>query len=326
MRTSQEIKAIADGIYQEVSQGLSSLSEVKKGNIEAMLGKSGDERLADILSLVGDIEAVLKAPRVDGVGLPVYLSKVTYEDGNLDVVTITVRTKLKSSYKYRKDTNVAVDANFIANAGNAYVTALYDMFYIEEAAANVEALNEKVAEIVAQAEVPYGFRFAVDTDTDAMVLSINDSEVVFNANIAKAHDVSNLGIFKSGDEYDNIVCQATTDKIVTALKAAQTPVQLIKSNVSLIKDVTGVSTKKRASKIIRGSYHRQAKYLGGTKAGVGYFDETVQVNGESVDVFALVAKAEDGELSVVLSPFDVKTLYNVEFDVVAAVKEQLTQA
>lgn len=323
MRTHKEITTIAEGIYAEVTEGLSSLTEVKKSNVAAMLEKSGDEKIADIVALVSDIEAVLKAPRVDGVGLPVYLSKVTYEDGNLNAVTITVRTKLKSSYRYRKDTTVAVDKDFIANVGNAYVTALYDMFYIEEASANIEALNEKVAEIVASAEIPYGFKFAVDTETDAMVLSINDSEVVFNANIARAHDISNLGIFKSGDEYDNIVCQATTEKIITALKAAQTPVQLIKANVPLIKDVTGVSTKKRASKLIRGSYHRQAKYLNGVKSGVGYYDETVNIEGEDVDVFALVAKAEDGEISLVLSPFDVKTLYNVNFDVVAAVKEQL---
>lgn len=327
MRTSQEIKVIADGIYSEVANGLSSLSEVKRSNVAAMLEKSGDDRLADIMALVGDIESVLKGPRVSDVGLPSYLSKVSYEeDGDLSSITITVRTKLKSSYRYRKDTQVAVDANFIANAGEAYVSALYDMFYIEEASANVVALNEKVAEICQTAEIPYSFRFAVDTESDAMVLSINDREVVFNANISRAHDVSSLGIFKSGDEYDNIVSAATIEKIVTALKAAQTPVQLIKGNVQLIKDVTGVSTKKRASKIIRGSYHRQAKYLSGTKAGVGYFDETVKIDGEDVDVFALVAKNEEGDLSIVLSPFDVKTMYNVDFDVIAAVKEQLAQA
>lgn len=325
MRTSKEIKSIADTIYQEVHTGLSSVAAAKTSKVEAMLGKSGLERLPDITSLVADVEATMKAPHVGDVGLPQYLSKVTYEGETLDSVTITVRTKLKSSYKYRKDTVVAVDAKFVESVGKAFVDALFDMFYIEEAIANIAALNDKVAEIVAQAEVPYSFRFAVDTESNAMVLSINDSEVVFNANITKAHDVSSLGIFQSGDEYDNLVSSATVEKIITALKAAQTPVQLIKANVPLIKEVTGVSTKKRASKLIRGSYHRQARYLSGTKAGVGYFDETVNINGEDVDVFALVAKNEEGELSVVLSPFDVKTMYNVEFDVVAAVKEQLAQ-
>lgn len=323
MRTSSEIKAIADGIYAEVSQGLSTLTEVKKAAVESMLGKSGDEKLADIVALVGDIEAVLKAPSVDGVSLPPYLSKVTYEDGNLDTVTVTVRTKLKSTYKYRKDTAVAVDADFLAHVGDVYVQALYDMYYIEQAIANVDALNEKVGEILAQAEVPYSFRFAVDTETDAMVLAINDKEVVFNANISRAHDISSMGIFKDGDEYDNIVRESSIEKLVTALKAAQTPVQLIKGNVALIKDVTGVSTKKRASKLIRDSYHRKARYLAGTKAGVGYFDENVTIGGEEVNVFAIVSKDENGEIAVVLSPFDVKTLYNVEFDVVAAVKEQM---
>lgn len=323
MRTNQEIKAIADGIYEEVSNALTSLTEVKANAVNAMLGKSGDEKLADIVALVADVEAVLKAPMVDGVALPHYLSKVTYEDGNLDTVTVTVRTKLKSNYKYRKDTAVAVNGEFIENAGAAFVSALYEMYYIEQALENVKALNAKVAEVLETAGVDYSFKFDVDTETDAMVLSINDHEVVFNANIARAHDISNIGIFKDGDEYNDIVREASTEKLVTALKAVQTPVQLIKGNVALIKDVTGVSTKKRASKLIRDSYHRKAKYLGSTKAGVGYFDETVSINGEDVDVFAIVSKDENGEFAVVLSPFDVKTLYNVDFDVIAAVKEQI---
>lgn len=326
MRTSKEIKHIADTIYQEIETGIEAVTAAKKGRVESMLAKAGEARLEDITALFADVEAIVKAPRVDGVGLPQYLSKVTYEGEDLHSVTITIRSKLKSTYKYRKDTVVAVDADFVENVCAAVVVPLFEMFHIEMALDNVASLNEKVAEIVSQAEVPYGFRFDVDTDSNAMVLSINDKEVVFNANIAKAQDVSGLGIFQSGDEYDNMVSAATIEKIVTALKAAQTPVQLIKAGVPLIRDVTGVSTKKRASKLIRGSYHRQARYLSGTKSGVGYFDETVNINGEDVNVFALVAKAEGGELSVVLSPFDVKTLYNVEFDVVAAVKEQMAQA
>lgn len=323
MRTNKEIVQIANGIYSDATAALANLAEVKKEQVSSIADMSVESGLAVIQSIIADIEAVLKAPRVDGVGLPAYLSKLTYEDGNLSKVTVSVRTKLKSEYKYRKDTVVAVDEDFISNAGKAYIDALYDMFYIEEAIANVSALNDKIAEIISDNEIPYSFKFVVDAGTDAIVLSINNSEVVFNANIARAHDIASLSIFKSGDEYNDLICKEATDKLVASLKAIQTPVQLIKGNVALIKDITGVSTKKRASKLIRGSYHRQAKYLNGVKSGVGYFNETVNINGEDVDVFALVAKAEDGTLSVALNPFDVKTLFNVDFDVIAAVKEQM---
>ena len=323
MRTNKEIVTIADGIYAEATKGLSNLAEVKK-NIVASIGeKSVEDGVAILQGLVADIEAVLKAPRTEGVGLPAYLAKMVYEDGKLDKVTISVRTKLKSDYKYRKDTVVAVDEDFITNAGKAYIDALYDMFYIEQAIENVNELNEKIAEIIAENEIPYSFKFAVNADVDAIVLSIDNNEVVFNANIARAHEIASLGIFKSGDEYNDLICAEATEKLVASLKAVQTPVQLIKGNVALIKEVTGVSTKKRASKLIRGSYHRQAKFLNGVKAGIGYFEETVKIGGEDVEVFALVSKAEDGELAVVLNPFDVKTLYNVDYDVLGAVKAQL---
>lgn len=323
MKSNSVITKIAEGIYAEATTGLENLKKVNEARVASIQGKSVDEGLAIISDIVADIESVLKAPRVEGTGLPAYLSKIVAKETDLDTVTVSVRTKLKADYKYRKDTVVAVDADFITNAGKAYLDALYEMFYIEQAMENVTELNAKVAEIIAENEIGYGFEFAVDTDTDAMVLAIDNNKVVFNASVSRAHAISTLGIFQGGDEYSNLVCKEATENLVAALKSVQTPVQLIKANVGLIKEVTGVSTKKRASKLIRGSYHRQAKFLNGVKEGVGYFEETVKINGEDVEVFALVQKAEDGTLSVVLNPFNMKDLFNVEYDVLADVKKAL---
>lgn len=323
MRTNKEIAQIAEGIYAEATAALSNLAKVKKAQVDTLMNADAKSAVTTVKALVADIESVLKAPRVDEVGLPAYLSRLIYDENNMSSVVISVRTKLKSDYKYRKDTEVAVDENIIMNIGKAYIDALFEMFYIEEANTNVAELNAKISEVIAENEIGFGFKFAVENDSDAVVLAINNDEVIFNADISKALDIASLAIFKSGDEYNDLICKEATDKLVAALKAVQTPVQLIKANVGLIKDITGISTKKRASKLIRGSYHRQAKYLGGIKAGVGYFEETVKVNGEDTDVFALVSKTEDGTLSVVLNPFDVKTLFNVDFDVIEAVKAQL---
>lgn len=325
MRTNKDIVRIADGIYAGVSENLSKFAEAKKGTVAEIAGKPAVDVINTVTELVEGVEANVNSPMVDGVGLPAYLSKVTYEDDGSSKVTVTVKTKLKSSYKYRKDAVIELDENFITNVGQAYVDALFDMFHINEATQNIEALNAKIAGIVEENEIPYTFSFAVDADSTAMVLSINDNEVVFNASIARAQDVASLAIFRGGDEYSDLICKEATDNLVAALKAVQTPVQLIKGNVALIKDVTGVATKKRASKLIRDSYHRQAKFLGKVKTGVGYYNETVNINGEDTDVFALVSKAEDGTIAVVLSPFDVKTLSKVDYDVVEAVKAQLAE-
>lgn len=325
MRTSKDIVRIADGIYAEAVDNVNKLAEVRKDVVASIAGKPAEEVINTVTDLIEGIETGVKAPNVDGVKLPAYLSKVTYETGASSEVTITVRTKLKSTYKYRKDAVVALDEDFIVNAGKVYIDALFDMFHIDEAMQNIEALNAKIAGIIEENEIPYSFSFVVDANSSATVLSVNDNEVVFNASITRAQDIASLAIFRDGSEYNNLIRQEATDNLVAALKSIQTPVQLIKGNVALIKEVTGVSTKKRASKLIRDSYHRQAKFLGKVKTGVGYFDETVKINGEDVEVFALVSKAEDGTIALVLSPFDVKTLYKVDYDVVEAVKAQLTE-
>lgn len=325
MRTSKDIVRIADGIYAEAVDNVNKLAEVRKDVVASIAGKPAEEVINTVTDLIEGIETGVKAPNVDGVKLPAYLSKVTYETGASSEVTITVRTKLKSTYKYRKDAVVALDEDFIVNAGKVYIDALFDMFHIDEAMQNIEALNAKIAGIIEENEIPYSFSFVVDANSSATVLSVNDNEVVFNASITRAQDIASLAIFRDGSEYNNLIRQEATDNLVAALKSIQTPVQLIKGNVALIKEVTGVSTKKRASKLIRDSYHRQAKFLGKVKTGVGYFDETVKINGEDVEVFALVSKAEDGTIALVLSPFDVKTLYKVDYDVVEAVKAQLAE-
>lgn len=325
MRTSKDIVRIADGIYAEAVNNVNKLAEVRKGVVASIAGKPAEEVINTVTELIDGIETGVKAPNVDGVKLPAYLSKVTYEADGSSEVTITVRTKLKSDYKYRKDAVVALDEDFIVNAGKVYIDALFDMFHIDEAMQNIEALNAKIAGIIEENEIPYSFSFVVDANSSATVLSVNDNEVVFNASITRAQDIASLAIFREGSEYNNLIRQEATDNLVAALKSIQTPVQLIKGNVALIKEVTGVSTKKRASKLIRDSYHRQAKFLGKVKTGVGYFDETVKINGEDVEVFALVSKAEDGTIALVLSPFDVKTLYKVDYDVVEAVKAQLAE-
>lgn len=323
MRSSVEIKRIANGIYAEATEGINNLVELKKTQVAAIQNMGVDEGLAAVSALVADIEAIIKAPRIDGVGLPSYLSKITVSEETISPITITVRTKQKSAYKYAKSAEIQVDEDLVKNIGKVYVDALYNMFYIEQAIENVNELNAKVADIIKENEIPYSFEFVVNDDSDAMVLSISNDNVVFNADVTQAHNISDLGIFQSGDEYSDLVAKEATDKLVEALKGIQTTVQLVKGNVSLIKEVTGVSTKKRASKLIRESYHRQAKNLGAVKSGVGYFEGTTTVDGEEAEIFALVSKDIEGNLEVVLNPFDIKTLFNVEYDVIAEVKKQL---
>lgn len=335
MRSKSEIETIGKKVYAEVAQEIDELSEIDQPRLASLEGKSRDEKVDILLSLISGIQSAFVAKTCEIQGYPSYIFKLIYdsnsEDDELSKVTLSIRSKLKSPYKYRRDTEVDVDKDFIKNAGKVFLDVLYDMYNIESAMDNVNELNTKVEEILSENDIPYSFKFGVVPESDAIVLSITNDEVVFNASIPDAHEIASYGIFQTGGEYEDLVREKAIEQLVESLKSVQTTVQLIKAKVALIKNVTGLSTKKRASKLIRESYHRQAKHLDRVKSGVGYFSETVQINGEDVSVFALVEKTttknEAGEevvdYAVVLDPFDIKTYFKVDFDVLGAVKKQL---
>lgn len=318
--TKKEIEAINTGIMEEINISIQNLISVRAARVADLVGKKAGEVIDSASSIVNDIEAIVRAPRVDGVGLPDFVLKVMYS-GEETGIQLTIKTRLKSAYKYRADLDVDFTESFVSDVANFVVKALFDMRWIESAVENVAVLNEKLDGIFAENPIPYKVHFGVDWESSSPIISITDEEIVFNTDLTEALDIANLSIFCSGDEYSDLVASKAVTSLVEGVSAAQTPVQLIKAKVPLIMDLTQLKTKKRASKLIRTAYHRQAKYLGRVNKGIGYFDEDVEIDGKTVEVFSLVSKAEDGTFSVILSPFDVKTLLNVEYDVVGAVKE-----
>lgn len=320
MKTRATINKARDGIYAEITSGLSGLNSVRKSQVESLVGASVDAGLASLSEILAQVESIVKAPMVEGISLPQFIAKIsTTDEGTLTSFTLSIRSKLKAAVKYKKEYTIAVDSDVIINISNAFVESLFELFYQELANENVEALNAKVTEICEANGLPTNFKFVV-SDAKSVIVSIDNDMVVFNADVNRALGLALLPIFQSGDEYSDMVCKDATEKLVEQLKTCQTTTQLIKGNVSLIKDVTDISTKKRASKLIRGAYHRKAENLDKVKEGVGYFEDTVKVGKEDVKVFALVEKAADGKLSVVLNPFDVTTLFAVDFDVLKAIK------
>lgn len=319
MRSSVEVKRIADGIYEEIVKNIKEFAEVRATDVASIAEKSVEDGLEVVMKIVTGVETMFKAANIDGVGLPAFLSKVTTTStDHVTSIHLRVSSKLRAEIKNRMDADIDVDKDFVYNVADVYEKVLYDLFYAEVANENVKELNARIADLIIKNEIPYSFEFAVRLDTDAPVLSVTDNNIVFNASIKNALDISSNAMFMSGDAYFDMIRDEAEANLVEALKGIATPVQLIKSNVKLIRELTNLATKKRASKIIRMSYHRQAKYLNAVNAGVGYFNETVDINGEETEVFALVEKSEDGSLATILSPFNIKTLMKVDYDVIGA--------
>lgn len=324
MRSEQEIKRIVDTIYGDAVTSLNRVAEVRQGAMADFHPASVDELLSVSSDVLSAVDAVVNACTCDGVILPKHILRVSVAGESVDTVIVSTKSKLKADYKYRKDVEVAVTPNLVVDMGKGVLDALVEMLYIDMARENMDGLNELLTKIFDENEIGLRFKFVIDHTSEADVLEITDDMVVFNADICKAHQVSSCGLMYGAEDdgYAAIIRQEATDNMLNALKSAQTTAQIVKSGIDIIKSLTSLPSRRRVSKILRKSYHRQAKYLGAVKSGIGYYNETVKIDGEEVEVFSLVNKDENGDMSVCLTPFSVETLFNIDYDVLGAVAEQ----
>lgn len=335
MKTEVTIKQIADALYAESMKNVDTLVSARGTGVKA------DIDAKSFTELIEGIDAQFSAVRVDGVGLPEHL--ISGENYN-GYGVIVVRSKLRAENKYRRETKIAIDDNFITNAAKFISDVLFEMYYIETATENLKDLNAEIAQICADNDIPYVFSFKSEPTNSALVIEIDDAHIIFNASLNSALKAGSLAIMLGGDEYSDYVKADAVATLVKQLKAIQTTPELIKGKVNVIDKVVDYATKKRASNLIREAYHRQAKNLDAVenKEMTGYFDEVVTIDGNEVEVFALVHKdaneyetdangkvvkdangnkklVKEGAKTVVLKPFDVKTNLVVDFDVLKAI-------
>lgn len=326
MRTGKQIREVADMLYAKVALDLDNLAESKAPVVEGLSEKPIEEGVKTLQSIISSVQAIISIQRVEDLKLPEFLSKFSYpKDATfLKDFRLTIRSKLKSEIKFSDETKITVDKDVVENISRFYVENLFDMYYLERANENIAELNVKLADICEESGVPFRFSFAIDTNTKAQVLEIDNDHVVFNADVGCMHNLDSNPLFSTGDIYADSICEEATKDLIMQLAPIQTTVQLVKAQLDLVLQLTGTKhSKRRVNSVLRQTYHRNAKHLGRLKEGVGYFDEKVSIDGESVSIFALVRKGEDGELSIALSPFNVRDLFLVDYDVISAVREQI---
>lgn len=319
MKSNATINKIKGDMKALFDADIAVLQDVKTGSVEKLLNGNIEDGLKIIANFMTCVENTAASINVDGNTFDGCIAKATtFDTEKLTEINLAIRSKLKAVNKFKRTYTIKVDANIIRSIADAYFaayTTMLDMAFIAE---NLEALNDKVAIICEENELPANFKFEVNPETAARVLAITDDMVVFNADADAIFNVAGMSMFTEGDGFNGIIRDDYIKKLVNQLKVCQTTVQLVKGNVGLIEDIIGYKTKKRASKLIRESYHRKAENLAAVKAGVGYYEGTATVDGAEVKVFALVEKTEDGQMNVILKPFDVATLLNVDVDVLAA--------
>ena len=321
MRKHAEIIKSANELYAKLTENFEAFAEVKKDQIDSLASMDYEEAHGVVADLIEGARALIAGSvSEDGATFPKYLTSFkTYDvDGKMTKAVIVIKSKLKDAVKYKKEFTIEVGTDFMSEFSKAHIEAIFDMYYRYQANSNLEEVNAFIEKICVEHNIPYTFGFAL-ADSKEYVTYIDNDKVIFNASLEAALEVSKQGLFQSGDDYFDLVREQQTEKLVEALSVTHTTTQLIKANVGIINTLIGYTTKKRADRLIRNTYHKKAEYFNKIKSGFGYYEKE---DGDTT-IFSILEKHEDGSITVALNPFDIKTLLTVDVDVVAEVKEIL---
>lgn len=323
MRKHTEITKSADELYAQLSESFKKFTEVKNEQVSKLATMGYEEAHELVGALIGGARALIVGSiSEDGTTFPKYLTSYkTYEvDGKLSKAVIVIKSKLKDAVKYKKEFTIEVGDSFLEELSKAHVDAIFEMYYRYQAYANLSEVNTFIEKICVENNIPYTFGFAL-SDSKEYITYIDNDKVIFNASLEAALEVSKQGLFLSGDSYFDLVRDQQIEKLVETLSVTHTTTQLIKANIGIINTLIGYTTKKRADRLIRTTYHKKAEYFDKVKTGFGYYEKDY----EDKSIFAILEKHEDGSITVALNPFDIKTLLAVDVDVVAEVKELLAK-
>jgi len=317
MKSEKTILTMGYGLHSTLMKALDApviIDAKSKG-----LGGSFEDARDLIEKVRSTVQTIAVGTSYNDIYLPDHLSsvKVFEQGGNLISAELTVRTKLKSVHTFKSTVRFSNMSTLIDSFISAYADALIQIYYGDEAQELVDELNAKLEELCGTAQADYTIKFAL-SDSNSYIEKITDTEVVFNISTANAIKISKLPLFVEGGVLEETAREQECDAIVSSLKACATTNQFIKAPINTIISATGVKPKRRADIFIRQTHHKGVENSKKAKGGVFYFQSTEKIDGEDVDVFALVEKKETG-YELVLSPFNTATNFTVDFDVMKAV-------
>lgn len=322
MKTKKEIVAIV-GNYYNCMTALKGEFISARGEelVKCLDGKVGQDAHDALANIVETIKSHIKGAAVEaGIGIPAYRTSVrTYEESEasnkVKELEVDFRNKLNSDIDFtRKFSFDATDAGIVAQIYDAFISVMNELAYIEQAQEVLTEVNATLAQIKEEhpeitVDVTFGYS---DSAEGAIVLDITDTAIKFAAPLSGILEATNMGMFQSGDSFDELCRTRDVNAYVESMSTIQFAPQVIKGNIAIVVKMLDMKINRRADKILRRTYHKKAEFLTKQKAGIGYYSEDVEKS-DSI-IFALVSK-EDDKYAVKLSPFDVKTLEKVKCDV-----------
>ena len=313
VRTKEVIKSLTEGFKADFAD----LKSAREEDVKAIDATSVEKSVNPIATIRDRLCIVARGVQIDGISVSKFSTSyniIADSKGGIDYIDFTIKSQMKAKYPYSYTARISGKDDIFDGMAEALAYALVELYKTNIAGENVDELNEILDGIFEENDITAKFHFAVNNSK--YVTEITNECVTFGVSVEKALEIGRIELLRSGNEWEDSCRNAEQRSIVAAVKASGTTVKLIKANIDIINELTETKSKKRADSLIRKSYSKRAIYLP-AKGGVGYVEKDIELDGETVSIFALVGKDAEGNMSVVLNPFNVNTLFNVEYDVLA---------
>ena len=311
-------KAERDMFIDQFTEKAYALFEkiAERCNIDVMMENNDPD---GVVRSVETIQEVMIGSIPEGIAVPKvtrYVSSLG-ADESISVINIRLTNRVNSDKKWAYP--------FTAIKGNAtkkvfdFMLAVYTALIVDILVSeNLVKVNDVIMQLTAEAGVEYGIRVVSALGADGNKIKfISDDEIVFVADEERAFELDDIVVLLDGatDTVSEDMIQANYMQLVEELRTAQTTTQLVGMQGGLlIAYVCDISKRIKPITLIKKVSSKNVFKLTSSKDTVAYYNKD--------KVFALIAQ-RGGMKEVILSPFDVDTLANVDVDVLAEVSAEL---
>lgn len=317
MISKEQMKEVVNTVKTTLDSELGDIVNANKGKVTA------DTSVEDAVNLASNMGAaigsVLEVLEIEGVEVPKLTARFTPVEHS---VTVKVSTKHKAQHPYSRETSVKVDDNFAQGVVDAYIATIIDIVYLEKARESCADFNEEIAKFFEEAEADYTLAVTIDGSYGSVIASITDDVLTLNIGVDKAFELCDIPVLAEVEEedgYDQIVKDKAIEELMNSIKKCQTTVSFLASKPDIITDLVDLPSYRKVHKVLREKYHRKVNSLATIKEGYGYFHGDVPDGDDTINIFSVVHKGLDGNYDVILSPFNTKTLFNVDVDVLSLI-------
>lgn len=293
-----------------------AMEERKEANLKdlALEQFMADNDIDLVKKAINKINANVVASLPEGIPVPGTNFYITGSgSGNeITVVNMTVKSKVKAakSFKYAK----SFVSDDIVDTIADFLTAVYVELVVDYLAElNLAEVNELLEDAAKQVELPYKVSFtSAIGGTNKKIAEISDEEVIFYADDERVFELEDLLALKEPDDIitEDEIADAKL-QVMKSLEGAQTPEQLVEARGGIfVGHIANINKNMKPAIMIKKVCNLNAENINTDKDLTAYYLKD--------NVFALVAQ-RDGQLEVLLSPFDLDTFHKVDVDVLAEI-------